>query len=61
MNYYKITDADGQESYYIESKTPLSNKAVKEHAVDYGYMSPFEAAESSVEKIDEDEYESSML
>lgn len=55
MKYYKIYDENGE--YYIESKTSLSDKKVKEHAVDYGYMSPFEAAEANVEEVSEDEYE----
>lgn len=56
MKYYQITDTD-QDIHYLESKTELSDRAVREEAIERGILTPIDAHSSLVEEISEEDYE----
>jgi hypothetical protein len=60
MHFYKITTETGEE-YAVESKSPMSDRRALEEAVDQHLIDEGEASESSVEEIDEEQYEELLL
>ncbi len=57
MKYYKLTNEQDDLLLFLESKNPLSDRAVKRELVDMGELDPVTASESLVEEISEEEYE----